>query len=69
MLGQQFNAAPNLSVSTRFVDASSDPLMNTVLEVQATTDGGDAGTSEDVITRLNNFLFEKGHCLPLRQNI
>jgi len=60
LLGQQFNAAPNPGVSTRFVDASSDPLMNTVLEVQATTDGGDAGTAEDVITRLNNFLFEKG---------
>lgn len=60
LLGQQFNAAPNPGVSTRFVDASSDPLMNTVLEVQATTDGGDAGTSEDVITRLNNFTNEKG---------
>jgi hypothetical protein len=43
LLAQAFNPAQQQpTVAANFVDATADPLINTVIEVQATTDGGDA---------------------------
>ena len=43
LFAQAFNAAQQQpTIAANFVDATADPLINTVIEVQATTDGGDA---------------------------
>ena len=43
LFSQAFNPAPvQQTVAANFVDATNDPLINTVIEIQATTDGGDA---------------------------